>query len=294
MAGNLQINLSEDARRPSDVFSIRTQNKDFSTVPLASDGANLLNEHFNVFINDFDSRMLSEMYSQRATNIAEVAAFSKNQFDEKLFGGVNAADNEIGFDVLRPGHIRSAPSTALNVADDPTAADGEFIETGSTLNTWKVEVVEEGGYDTTDEASARGSVESNPENTIILDGEGWHDWIGDGTSDGDYTVDEDQVVLVLGVVDSTDQDQNESAGSQVSGLNVQRFGRNVDMLPKDLNDSKLVDNENGLYVQALPTLVGSDRDRVHARFRVDEPGVYEPRLVGFTYGVGSYMNQEDF
>jgi len=66
------------------------------------------------------------------------------------------------------------------------------------------------------------------------------------------------------------------------------------MLPKDLHSAKMTDNENDVLIQSLPTMVGSDRDRVHLRARFDEPGTYEPRLLGFTYGVGSYMNQEDF
>jgi len=292
MALNDIINLSEDARRPSDVFSIRTQNKDFSTVALESNGATLLEEHFNMFLNDFDSRLFGELYAQRSTNIAETAAFAKNEFDEKLFGGINAADNEIGFDVIRPGHIKAAPSTAANVADNPDPTSGTFIETGATVNTWKIEVVEE--YDTTDESTARGSVEVDPEEALVYTETGWNDLIGDGTSSGDYTVDEDQVLLVLGYADLTDPDQNSNAGSEVSGLNVERLGRNVDMLPKDLHDSKIPDNENGLFVQTLPTMVANDRDRVHIRFRADAPGVYEPRLVGVTFGVGSYMNQEDF
>lgn len=294
MALNLNINLQDDARNPSSVFSIRTQNKDFNTVPLTSNGASLLNEHFNVFVADLDSRLLNEIYAQRATNIAETAAFSKQEFDEKLFGGINASDNEIGFDVLRPGHIRSAPATAVNVADSPTAADGEFIETGQTINTWKVEVVEEGTYDTTDEASARASVDVDPEEALVVEGTGWYDWIGDGTSDGDYTVDEDQVILALAFVDQTSPDQNSSAGTEISGINVERMGRNVDMLPKDLNDATLTDNENDIFIQSLPTMVANDRDRVHIRLRADSPGVYEPRIAGFTFGVGSYMNREDY
>lgn len=266
MAGEITVDLADAARNPSDTFSIRTQNRDFSTEGLSSSEAELLEEQFNVLINDLDSRLLTEIFLQRQQDIADVAALAKNQFDERLFGGINAADNEIGFDLLRPGHIRADPSD------------------GSIENNWF--------YTHTD---------------------GWDDWIGDGTSDNDYTIDEDQIVLVLGMVDPGAYLVEEDAGSleqferisytPTSTVNVDRFGRNVDMLPKDVNQTKLTDNDNDILVSALPTMVGTDRDRVHVRLQSDLPTaledadaevISEPMLVGLTFGVGAYMNQEEF
>lgn len=250
MALDLNVDLANQAASPPPTFSIRTQNKDFSTEPLTSDEADILDTQFNTLVNDFNSRTLSEFYKQRQGMISKTAAYAKNVFDEKMFGGINAADNEIAFDVLRPGHIRAKPGTDNANSSAPT---------GDTLNNWFFD----------------------PGST------GWNDWIGDGTSANDYTFNEDQVTLVLGVVD---QDPT----SPISGVNVQRFGRNVDMIPKDLNDSRVQDNENELNAQAFPTLLGQENDRVHIRLRHDRAVESQPRLVGFTFGLGSYMNQEDF
>lgn len=249
------IELASGAKNPASTFSIRTQNRDFKTEGLTDEEAELFEQQFNILINDFDTRHLTSLYKQREEQISDTAGLAKSQFDEKLFGGINAADNEIGFDVLRPGHIRADPAD------------------GSIINNWKFEVYESGGTPSTDYPSVEGT--------------GWHDFIGAGTSDTDYSIDEDQVAVILGFMD-------QAGDTGISGINVERFGRNVDMIPKDLNDARTLDNENELAIQALPTLVGTERDRVHIRIRADETGVYEPRLVGFTFGVGSYMNNEEF
>lgn len=267
MKENLNISLSSAVRNPDSKFSIRTQNRDFGTHRFSRDESNLFEAQFNTLINDLDSRLMTQIFKQREDEIALAASLAKNQFDEKLFGGVNAADNEIGFDLLRPGHIRADP------------------ENGEIMNTWFYE----------------------------HDSDGWSDWIGDGTSEKDYNIDEDQVVLVLGVMDTGVMIIDEDAGAinsferedytATSAFNIDRFGRNVDMLPKDLNNGKVGDNENNMLLQSLPTVIGTDRDRVHLRLRSDLPQelvdadatvVSEPRLIGVTFGVGSYMNKEDF
>lgn len=251
MEGN--FNLADTARNPAGSVSIRTQNKSFATQGLSDEEAQLFEEQFNILVNDFASREITQLYKAREDQIAEAAALAKNQFDEKLFGGINAADNEIGFDVIRPGHVRSDPSD------------------GSTVNDWSYEVYESGGT-----ASTSG---------VAVEGAGWNDWIGDGANNN-YSVSEDQILIVLGMVDMADN-------NGIRGVNVNKFGRNVDMLPKDLNDSRTGDTENDITAQALPTLIGNDRDELHIRLDADT-GVHEPRLIGFTFGVGSYMNQEEY
>lgn len=263
--GDYRIDLKPSVQSPDDVFSIRTQNRDFNTYPLGTEGASLFDEQFNTLINDFDSRLMSELYGQRSQLIGNTAAYARQQFDEKMFGGINAGDNEIAFDVIRAGHIRADPSS------------------GSIVNDWQYT-----------HSSA-----------------GYNDWIGDGASN-DYVVDEDQVLLVMGFTD-TKARVYDTVNSEVvevldepvtSGINVESFGRNVDMLPKDLNNSRLEDNKNDEFVQALPAVVGNDRDSIHVRLESDIPNEYEgnadyevysrPRLLGLTFGVGDYMNQEQF
>jgi hypothetical protein len=248
LQGNLD--LASTAQSPPPTFNIRTQNRDFNTEPLSSDEAALFENQFNTLINDFDSRVIADMLQQRQEVIGQAAAMAKNEFDEKLFGGINAADNEIAFDVLRAGHIRAKPGTD---------AAHSSASTGDVLNDWYFEP---------------GS-------------SGWNDWIGDGTSSNDYTVSSDQVLLVLGIID---QDPT----TEISGLNVEYFGRNVDMLPKDLNTARTLDNENDIMVQPLPTMMATDRDRINIRLRHDYVDRSQPRLLGVTFGVGDYMNTEDF
>lgn len=270
MAGKQNIQLANVVSSPETKFSIRTQNRDFNTRAFDSEEANLFEDQFNALVNDFESRMLSELFVQRRKIIGHAAAHAKTVFDERRFGGINAADNEIAFDVLRPGHIRANPAD------------------GATINNWE----------------------------YTHDTSGWADWIGDGSAANDYTVDEDQVVVILGVMDTGLQVHVADAAADTftsfdrvdttptSAINIDRFGRNVDMLPKDLQDARLTDNENEVLVQALPAMVGTENDRVHARIRSDIPGelddnagvtlVSEPRLIGVSFGVGSYMNQEDY
>lgn len=249
MAGEFNISFADTLRSPDSVFSIRTQNRDFNTEAFDREEANLFETQFNTFVNDFDSRMVSELFVQRADQIALAANHAKQNFDERRFGGINSGDNEIAFDVIRPGHIRADP------------------ESGDVINDWEYEV---------------GAGE-----------DGWNDWVGDGTSDNDYTVDEDQVIIMMGlqllnVGDETDE-------TSLSGINIQRFGRNVDMLPKDLYNMTVSDNENDVFMQALPTVIATDRDRIHMRLRSDEEdATYDVRPLGLTFGVGAFMNQEDF
>lgn len=240
MAGELNIGLKSAVKNPDRTFNVRTQNKDFSTESFTSRDANLFEQQFNVLLNDLDSRHLSELFAQRSREIANAAALAKQELDEPLFGGINANDNEIAFDILRPGHVRADPSN------------------GDIQNDWYFE----------------------PSSS------GWNDWIGDGSTNN-YTVDEDQIVLVLGFMD---QDPT----TEISGINVESFGRNVDMIPKDLNHARTYDNDNEVLIQALPTLIGTDRDDIHIRLRHDKVMESQPRLLGITFGIGNYMNMEDF
>lgn len=263
----VDLNVSSQAQSPPGSFGIRTQNRDFSTESLDEEESSIFEEQFNKLINDFDSRLIAELFKSREEQIANVATLAKNQFDEKLFGGINAADNEIGFDILRPGHIRADPAT------------------GNIVNNW----------------------------LFTHPSDGWNNWIGDGTSSNDYTIDEDQVIVVVGIADQAAYLVEENAGdlpvfereqySPTSAINIERFGRNVDMLPKDLNNLQVIDNKNGYQIQALPTMVGTERDRIHARLRSTVPQpildanatlISEPRLLGITFGVGDFMNQEEF
>lgn len=241
MANGMTINLADTLTNPDSEFSVASQGKNFPTESLTPNEAQKLESQLNEIILGLDSQSLANVIRDRSGVLAQTAAFSKQVFDEKLFGGINAGDNEIGFSPLRPGHIRADPAN------------------GNAINDWYFEP------------------SSN----------GWNDWIGDGTSANDYTVPEDQVSVIFGLVD---QDTN----SELSGINVDSFGRNVDMLPQDINDMRVRDNENELQFTALPTLVAQENDRVHIRLRHDEAVESQPRLVGFTFGLGSWLNQEDY
>lgn len=241
MATDPTLDIASIARNPDSEFSLEAQGKSFPTVGLNNDEASKLESQLNEFLLQMNNSTLRNLISKRADAISLAAAFSKQVFDEKLFGGINAGDNEIGFDVLRPGHIRADPST------------------GNPENTWNYE----------------------PSST------GWNDWIGDGGSNN-KTFNDDQVVLVLGMVD---QDGPQTA---LSGVNVDSFGRNVDMLPQDLNDMRLKDNDTDLQIKSFPTLIGQENDSAHIRLRYDAVEQSQPRLFGFTFGLGSYLNTEDY
>lgn len=119
---------------------------------------------------------------------------------------------------------------------------------------------------------------------------GWNDWIGDGANNN-YTVTTDsdeQVVLVLALMDQ------ESGPTEMSGVNVQEFGRNMDMLPRDANDARLMDNDTEQQIIPLPALVGRENDQVHVRLRFDRVVERQPRLFGFNFSLGNQLDNEDY
>jgi hypothetical protein len=245
MGMNIQLgNDFVNTVKSPDKFALRSQGKNFPVEGLGDEEAQLLQNQLNTLIADLDSQMLTHLIVQRQDAIARAAGFSKQHFDEKLFGGINAADNEIGFSVLRPGQILE--SSGSSVVSD--------------INDWY--------------ADPAGST-------------GWVDWIGDGGSNN-KSVDQDDVLLPLAFMD---QSSNDTA---ISAINVDTFGRNVDMLPLDVNDARTKDNETGQQVVPVPSLIAQDGDSIHIRARWDRDVERQPRLYGFSFSLGSRLNNEDF
>lgn len=117
----------------------------------------------------------------------------------------------------------------------------------------------------------------------------WLDWIGDGTDN--YTVGQDaneQVILVLGFMDQ------EKGPTEISGINVETFGRNMDMLPRDLNDARLQDNETEQQTVNLPALVARENDQVYIQLRFDRDVERQPRLFGFNFSLGTFLDNTDY
>lgn len=236
----VQLNVADTLQNPGGNFELAIHDDEFPTQSFNPGEAKLFENQLNALFADIDSSVLTNILKMREQQIARVATFAKQELDGKVFGGINAGDNQVGMSVMRPGHIYQ---------DD----------TGTLQNDWY--------YD--------------PAGTT-----GWQDWIGDGSSNN-YSVGEDQVSVVFAFVD---QDVN----SEVSGLNVEEFGRNMDMLPHDLNDARLADNKNEMMVKNLPTLVAQNNDNVHVRLRLDRDVESQPRLFGLTFALGGYLNSEDF
>lgn len=116
---------------------------------------------------------------------------------------------------------------------------------------------------------------------------GWVDWIGDGGANN-MAFNDDTVILVLGVADQ------ESGPSEISGFNVDTFGRNMDMLPRDVMNLRLQDNDTEVQIVQTQSLIGQEQDEVHTRLRFDQNVERQPRLIGFTFGIGRFLNTEDY
>jgi len=245
---SVQLDIANTLRNPGGNFGLTVHDGEFPTQSFTDNEAKLFEKQFNDLIADFDSSLVTEVFAQRQQSIAKAASFAKQEIDGKVFGGINAGDNQIGFDILRPGHIRSQPGSGDGSPD---------------FNDW---------YYTPGSA-------------------GWNDWIGGdgagGTDGSAYTVGEDQVFVVVAFMD-------QDVTSEVSGINVEQFGRNMDMLPHDLNNARLMDNENEQMIQNLPTLIGQDNDQVRMRLRHDRVQESQPRLLGVTFGLGAFLNTEDY
>lgn len=236
-----EVSIASTLRNPGSQFEVSAHDGPFPTSSFDSDEAKLFEQQLNDLIADLDSSILQELIVQRQDTIAKTAALAKHDLEIKNFGGINANDNEMGFSLLRPGHIRRDPAT------------------GNIVNDWYFE----------------------PDST------GWNDWIGDGANNN-FAVDEDQVLLVLALVDQ------ETAPTEISGLNVEDFGRNMDMLPRDINMMRTQDNENDLQVKQMQTLIGQEQDEVHARLRFDRVVERQPRPFGFTFSLGRFLNREEY
>lgn len=118
---------------------------------------------------------------------------------------------------------------------------------------------------------------------------GWLDWIGDGTDN--YTVGQDaneQVILVLAFMDQ------EKGPTEISGFNVEQFGRNMDMLPRDLNDARLQDNDTEQQVIPLPALVARENDQIYTQLRFDRDTERQPRLLGMNFSLGTFLDTTDY
>lgn len=237
---NQNDNFANELTNPRE-FALQSQGKDFPVEAFSDQEAQLLSDQLNTLVANLDSEMLTQFIVQRQEAIARAAAFSKTQFDEKLFGGINAGDNEIGMSVLRPGHVLNTNPTGIADRND------WYFNPGTT-----------------------GSV----------------DWIG--TSANPATPEEDEVILALGFMDQSDQP------TEISAIDVQEFGRNVDMLPVDVNDARLMDNETGQQLVPLPSLIAQENDNMHVQLRLDRDVERQPRLVGFTFGLGSHLNSLEY
>lgn len=248
----INLNLASTLQSTPNTFEITAHDDTFPTISFNQDEAELFERQFNDLISEMGSSVLSQSFLKERENIiANTAAFAKQELDDKVFGGINAGDNQIGFSMLKPGHI--------------------YRDSGNTLhNDWYFEPGVTGGTTWSDNQS----------------GGKWVDWIGDGSSNN-YTVGEDQVSVVLGFVD-------QDVSTEVSAINVDEFGRNMDMLPTDMNNARLMDNDTEQQAVALPSLIAQDNDNVHIKLRYDKQVESQPRLFGVTFGLGSFLNTEDY
>lgn len=236
----IDVNLASDLKNPGGTFKVTAHDREFPTESFTDSEAKLFERQFNSYIAALDSSMMSQIFKMNEETISMAASFAKQELDGKVFGGINAGDNQIGFDILRPGQIRA----------DPDSGDAE--------NDWYFEP----------------------------DSSGWNDWIGDGSSNN-YTVGEDQVSVIFAFMD-------QDVSTEISGINVEQFGRNMDMLPHDLNDVRVMDNDSEVMVQPLPTLLAQDNDDVHIKLRHDRATESQPRLLGLSFALGSFLNNEDY
>jgi hypothetical protein len=239
MAQTGPIDIKSDVKNPRSNFELTVHDATFTTEPFTDAEAELFERQLNDLVVEHKNSALAELFEERSQTIANTAAFAKSKLNNRVFGGVNAGDNQIGFSNLRAGHIRSDPAS------------------GDAVNDWYFDY-----------------------------GTGWQDWIGDGAANN-RTIGEDQVSVGIGMMD-------QDVSTEISGLNVESWGRNMDMLPHDLTDLKNADNEYGQYVKSLPTLLAQENDNIHIRLRADRAMESQPRLLGLTYGVGTFLNTEEY
>ena len=246
-ARNRQFNfdITDTLQNPGSSFEVTAHDDGFPTEAFSREESQLFEQQLNDLVADMPSSIVGEILSQRQNAIAKVASLAKHDIDGNNFGGLNAGDNEIGFSVLRPGHIRRASGAGQNTQ-------------GNIVNDWYFE----------------------PNSS------GYVDWIGDGSSN--FVVNEDQVILVLGLVDQ------EPTPTPISGMDVEDFGRNMDMLPRDFNDLRLQDNDTDVQVKQMETLIGQEGDEVHMQLRYDRIVERQPRLLGFTFAKGRFLNTKDY
>lgn len=226
---------------PGGNFELASHANEFGTESFTQNEAQLFQNQVNDLLVGLRGTAMGALLRQRQGTLARVAAYAKAELDGNTFGGINAGDNQIGFSVLRPGHIRSDPAS------------------GASENDWFFD----------------------PDTTGVVD------WIGNGGSNN-FTVSEDQVSVAFAFADQSE------GQSPISMLDIETFGRNMDLLPTDTNNARLRDNTTEQQAVPIPTVVASERDQVYCKLRVDKAVERQPRFFGVTFGLGSFLNNDEY
>ena len=240
-SGLPDLDITDTLTSPGGTFELASHANSFGTKGYTQNEARLLENQLNDLILGMGGSVHSKLLKQREDTLAKVAAYAKAELDGNTFGGINAGDNQIGFSILRPGHIRADPAN------------------GDTVNDWFFD------------PGATGTV----------------DWIGNGGANN-FTVSEDQVSVAFAFTDQS------NGQSPISTLDIETFGRNMDLLPTDTNDARIRDNDTEQQSVAIPTIVASERDDVYCKLRFDRNVERQPRFFGVTFGLGSFLNATEY
>ncbi len=220
-------------------------------------------EEFSYFVESFLNVLNSvssierAIYVQRARYVMGLIGLVKMSgaggATNARFKGFNPADNELGIQLIRPGHVGLATAIA-----------------GITYNNW-----------IWGPGAAGGGGAAFP-NAHAVGVSNWNNWIGTLAAPFRMGGALGSAGLIYMALVSND-------GAPITSEVRDQIGQRADLNPVDVRRLAIFDNENQTQVYPIPTGIVPPRIGLFKELNLDRSGETEIALGGFTVGLGRYL-----
>jgi len=208
---------------------------------------------FDALIGTTDS-VLREILGERKDAIFQGVRAIKSKLNDPKFRGLNPRDTEMGFSLIRPGHVKGGDRgfVTLNQLMDGTAMGWRQWYASALV---------------------------------------WRDWLA-GAANAGFLLSEDHGLII------THLTSYNSPTPYTAAVNF-TFGR-TQLVPIDIQDMMLGDNETNVAHYPVPTIVCLPESNVLARtvahdsLRLATERIDYLRLGGFTAGLGRFLAVENY
>jgi hypothetical protein len=168
---------------------------------------------------------------------------AKNALDERKFGGLNAANSEIGLSMIRPGQVGLVNGT---------------VPEADNVWKWKHDCVK------------------------AANGVGFENWIhSPTTATTAYSVPKELFIIPLYVIEENCCPRIQTIKMDIGRANILHY---------DVAAARMKDYASGVNLIPLPTTYWAPEMDVLVALQHKMNGTTEPRLGGFTVGMGSFLD----